>query len=272
MAREVARDRSRLHHYLSNVVAIKAGVSVALLALAAVIVNVGGYSPDARLAVYLVGAGVAIENLGRTWHSAFQAFERMEFISISLIAPASRHGRRGNRGARARRGPGRRLAHLPGGLGARLRRRALGAAALCRPAAPGGRSFALGSDRQGWHPDRPDRRALSRPAEARPVAAELSRRRGQPRGRLLRSRVPADRGDDVRGLGVRHGAAAVGGAPHRRGPRPRGARLRARRQGHGRASPPGRRGVRDARGSADRAHLRPAATRTPSRRFATSAS
>lgn len=86
LAREVARDRSRLHHYLSNVVAIKAGVSVLVLALAAVIVNVGGYSPDARLAVYLIGAGVAIENLGRTWHSAFQAFERMEFISISLIA------------------------------------------------------------------------------------------------------------------------------------------------------------------------------------------
>ena len=85
VAREVARDRSRLSHYLSNVVVIKVAASLALLLLAAVIVNVAGYPPDVRLAVYLVGAGVAVENLGRTWHSVFQAYERMEFISISLI-------------------------------------------------------------------------------------------------------------------------------------------------------------------------------------------
>ena len=47
--------------------------------------NLAGYSVDARVAVYMVGAGVAIENLGRTWDSVFTAYERLELISISLI-------------------------------------------------------------------------------------------------------------------------------------------------------------------------------------------
>ena len=85
VAREVARDRARVHEYLSNVVALKAASSVAILLLAALVVNLAGYDGDVRTAVYLVGAGVAVENLGRTWHSVFQAFQRMEFISISLI-------------------------------------------------------------------------------------------------------------------------------------------------------------------------------------------
>jgi O-antigen/teichoic acid export membrane protein len=86
VAREVARDRSRLDHYLSNALAVKVASSIALLALAAVFVNLFGYSADARVAVYLVGAGVAVENLGRTLGSVFQATERMELLSISLIA------------------------------------------------------------------------------------------------------------------------------------------------------------------------------------------
>lgn len=85
VAREVARDRSRLDDYLSNALAVKLASSVALLALAAAFVNVAGYSADTRVAVYLVGAGVAVENFGRTLGSVFQATERMELLSISLI-------------------------------------------------------------------------------------------------------------------------------------------------------------------------------------------
>jgi O-antigen/teichoic acid export membrane protein len=85
VGREVARDRSRLDDYLSNVLVVKTGAAVALLALAAAFVNIAGYSEDARIAVYLVGAGVAVENLGRTLGSVFQATERMDLLSISLI-------------------------------------------------------------------------------------------------------------------------------------------------------------------------------------------
>lgn len=85
MAREVARDRERVHRYLADVVAVKVLISATLLLLAALLVNLAGYSADAKAAVYIVGAGVAIENLGRTWHAVFTAYERLELISISLI-------------------------------------------------------------------------------------------------------------------------------------------------------------------------------------------
>jgi len=85
IAREVARDRGRVHGYLWNVAGAKAAISVVLLALAALIVNLGDWPSDARIASYIIVAGVAIENLGRTWHAVFTAYERLEMISISLV-------------------------------------------------------------------------------------------------------------------------------------------------------------------------------------------
>jgi O-antigen/teichoic acid export membrane protein len=85
LAREVAREQSRVHDYLSNVVALKTALSVLVLLAAAAIVNLAGYSAEARAAVYILGAAIAVENLGRTWHSVFQAFERMGYISVALI-------------------------------------------------------------------------------------------------------------------------------------------------------------------------------------------
>jgi O-antigen/teichoic acid export membrane protein len=85
LAREVARDRELAHEYLSNVVAIKLLSSAALLILIAVIVGLGGYDEDARLTAYLVGAGVAIENLGRSWQYTMQGLERLGLVSFSVI-------------------------------------------------------------------------------------------------------------------------------------------------------------------------------------------
>jgi O-antigen/teichoic acid export membrane protein len=85
VAREVSRDRARLDDYVSNSMLVKLATSLVLLAFAAIFVNVAGYSEDARAAVYLVGAGVAVESLGRTWGSVFQAYGRMDLLSVSLI-------------------------------------------------------------------------------------------------------------------------------------------------------------------------------------------
>src|SRR4051812_14674455 len=46
VAREVARDRTRVHGYLANVAAVKAATSVVLLIVAAVIVNLGDWSAE----------------------------------------------------------------------------------------------------------------------------------------------------------------------------------------------------------------------------------
>ena len=87
--RNVARDPARLDWYLSNGAAIKIGTSAALLGVAAIAVNLGDYSTQARAAVYLVGAGVAVETLSWTWQAIFMALERPYLISISIIAQRS---------------------------------------------------------------------------------------------------------------------------------------------------------------------------------------
>lgn len=87
--RNVARDPSRLDWYLSNGAAIKVGTSAALLGLAAIAVNLGDYSSEARAAVYLVGAGVAVETLSWTWQAIFTGLERPYLVSISIVAQRS---------------------------------------------------------------------------------------------------------------------------------------------------------------------------------------
>jgi O-antigen/teichoic acid export membrane protein len=85
LSREVARDRSLVHDYMSNVGAVKAITSLGLFGVMVAIVNLGSYDSDARLAVYLVGAGVVVENYRATWDAAMQAYERLGLVSVSLI-------------------------------------------------------------------------------------------------------------------------------------------------------------------------------------------
>lgn len=85
VAREVARDRSRSGRDLADVVALKATSSAVLLVLALGIVSVAGYSAEARLVILLVGGGVALEVLSKSWHAIFQAHERLELVSACLV-------------------------------------------------------------------------------------------------------------------------------------------------------------------------------------------
>ncbi|MGI8846116.1 MAG: oligosaccharide flippase family protein, partial [Thermoleophilaceae bacterium] len=85
IGRDVARDHDLVHQYATNVMAIKVTLTVVLLALAELIVIVIGYDHSVQLAVLIVGLATGIENLGRTWGAVLQAYQRMEFISVSLI-------------------------------------------------------------------------------------------------------------------------------------------------------------------------------------------
>jgi O-antigen/teichoic acid export membrane protein len=85
IAREVARDHRRARDYLGNVATVKALTSIGLVLLAALIATLGDHQPQAVTAVYLIGTGVALQNLSRTWYALFQAFERMEFVALALI-------------------------------------------------------------------------------------------------------------------------------------------------------------------------------------------
>jgi O-antigen/teichoic acid export membrane protein len=85
-AREVARDRSRAGRFLADVVSLKLVSCSVLLAGAVVMVSLGDFSPDTLPAVALVGAGVATEAISRTWYSVFQGHERLDLVSLSVVA------------------------------------------------------------------------------------------------------------------------------------------------------------------------------------------
>ena len=85
IARDVARDPELVHEYASNVMAIKVALSVALVLLGEAIVLLLDYSSEVALVVLIVGAAVAIENLGRTWGAVLQAYQRQEVVAVALI-------------------------------------------------------------------------------------------------------------------------------------------------------------------------------------------
>jgi O-antigen/teichoic acid export membrane protein len=85
LAREVSRDKRRAGHYLGDAVGLKIFTSIALLAVALAVVTIGDYPTEARWVTLLVGAGVAMEVMSRSWHSVFQAHERLGLVSSCLI-------------------------------------------------------------------------------------------------------------------------------------------------------------------------------------------
>jgi O-antigen/teichoic acid export membrane protein len=84
-AREVARDRSRAGRFLADVISLKLASCTVLLVGATVVVSLGNFSHDTLPAVVLVGAGVATEAISRTWYAVFQAHERLDLVSLSVI-------------------------------------------------------------------------------------------------------------------------------------------------------------------------------------------
>jgi O-antigen/teichoic acid export membrane protein len=84
-AREVARDRRRAGRYLADIGALKAVSTLVLLGVSIAVASLGNFSSDARAAVAIVGVGVAVEAIARTWYMIFQAHERLELISLSLV-------------------------------------------------------------------------------------------------------------------------------------------------------------------------------------------
>jgi O-antigen/teichoic acid export membrane protein len=85
LAREVARKPGLLGSFMGNVVVLKLVAAGPALLVAGAVVQFGNYSHDARLATYLIGASVTIDTLENTWNAAFQAHERLEFVSAVIV-------------------------------------------------------------------------------------------------------------------------------------------------------------------------------------------
>jgi len=85
IARDIARDKELVHHMFANTLALKTVLGLLLLGVIALILVVGGYPPETRLAVLLLSVAVWIEVLTKTVQSVLQAHEEMKYIAASLI-------------------------------------------------------------------------------------------------------------------------------------------------------------------------------------------
>jgi O-antigen/teichoic acid export membrane protein len=86
LAREVARDHSRLEEYYSDAMVARSMFSVLPLLLVLLIAWAGGMSHHTLLVVLLLGLGVTGDYCLQVPFAAFTAYERGEFVAMVLIA------------------------------------------------------------------------------------------------------------------------------------------------------------------------------------------
>lgn len=86
LTREVARDRSQVHRYFANNIALEVVLAVPALALALALVFAAGKDRETRIVVALLGIAVVAELLRGTCFAVFEAHERFVYIPIALIA------------------------------------------------------------------------------------------------------------------------------------------------------------------------------------------
>lgn len=83
--REVSRNKSASKKYLENITLMKLILTGVTLVLIVSVVNCLGYPEETIHFVYLVSLSVFVNAFTQTFHSIFQAYEKMEYISISEI-------------------------------------------------------------------------------------------------------------------------------------------------------------------------------------------
>ena len=85
LVREVAREGSSLRPLMGNILLFKLATSAVLMVIAITVGFVWTTASDARVAVLLISASVAIDNISITWQAAFLGFQRTGHASAALI-------------------------------------------------------------------------------------------------------------------------------------------------------------------------------------------
>lgn len=83
--REVARKKNLAEKYFGNILIAKLVLAVAAFAIVVVVINLMGYPATTDKVVYIIFLSVIIGALNGLFSSTFQAFERMEYQSISSV-------------------------------------------------------------------------------------------------------------------------------------------------------------------------------------------
>ena len=85
VTREGIRRPSDLGSLMGNALVIKLVMSVPALLVAALVIGLGNYSHEARVATVMIGLSTLVDTLENTWNAAFQAHERFEFVSAVIM-------------------------------------------------------------------------------------------------------------------------------------------------------------------------------------------
>ena len=83
--REVARDKTLAAKYLGNVTALKIILTAATFGLIALTINLLGYPEQTKNVVYLIALFLVFNTFCVMFYSIFQAYERMEFITLGRV-------------------------------------------------------------------------------------------------------------------------------------------------------------------------------------------
>lgn len=83
MVREVSRDKSMANKYLGNVITIKIILALITLVLIVLTINLLKYPQNTVEVVYLISLSVILGSFSGTIYSIFQAYEKMEYQSLS---------------------------------------------------------------------------------------------------------------------------------------------------------------------------------------------
>jgi O-antigen/teichoic acid export membrane protein len=82
--RNVSRDRRLTSPYLSNILGWKIALSAAAMGLLVLTVNIMHQSEEARIAAYIIGAGIVLRSYKSTSVAIFQAHERFDLILLVM--------------------------------------------------------------------------------------------------------------------------------------------------------------------------------------------
>jgi len=83
--REVARDKSLKDKYFFNTLIMKVLLSFLTMGLMVVTVNIIGYPQTIATVIYIITGSVLIGSFSSVFSSIFQAYEKMEYLSLSTV-------------------------------------------------------------------------------------------------------------------------------------------------------------------------------------------
>ena len=86
LLRQVAKNRASIDDLFTNVLALKLALAVPVLTAALLLVSLLGYDMEARATVYVLTAGLLFDLLAKSFHSVFNAVERSDLLTATVVA------------------------------------------------------------------------------------------------------------------------------------------------------------------------------------------